>query len=402
MDLDSAVRRSSLLTLAFVEQLPYATGAGQEKKSLGHLARFLSFYFSGCYLWEGDHCLLRALHQDAGHHLAPGKAKLTCLGDANDVGALKAAEPGINLDEVASPAAHGDPSTLSETSLQEALHVPLLHGEDTAPLTKWNSKSTEDLVDDGWAERMVRLLLSEHTNIRKEALTAILKMAARIKDSSHDEKTQIWLLLSELSESSKTRVELGPVPSAFVAFTVHALEVLRSPLHPLYGKVNSFLTRSPVWLPEKLPLAHDILHGEPSEDDKYYSELAWLLGYLVDSLRTTFDLGVFHKKKWLEKVLALCGNPFLRSGLRTKVFKVLYRATCIEGGSTTLVTRFGVLGWLAAQRSACGATGDAAALEGLLRRVWETCDRKRVAAWSKGGAERLVARAAAPTAARAA
>ncbi|KAM4064723.1 nucleolar pre-ribosomal-associated protein 1 domain-containing protein [Hirsutella rhossiliensis] len=392
MKLESANPLSSLLTLAFVEQLPYATTSGEEK-DIYSLTRFLSLYFNACHLWEGGHLLLNTLHQDVDHHLTSNKAKLACLGDADDVEALKTAEPSIDGDEVASWAVSGDHSALSESSLQEMLHAPCLDGGDTAVLTKWNSKSAEDLVDDGWAVGLVRLLLSEHTNIRKEALTSILKVAARVKDSSHEEKTQIWLLLSELAESSKAQVESGPVPSAFVAFTMHALDVLRSPLHPLYRKVNSFLTRSPVWSLEKLPLAHDILHGEPSEDDKYYSELAWLLGYLLDSLRTASDLSVFHKKKWLEKIFALGSNPYLRSGLRTRVLRIVYRATFIEAGSTTLVTRFGVLGWLDAQRASCEATGEAAAYEGLMRRVWETCDQERVTAWSNGGMEELVARA---------
>lgn len=391
MELESPHRLSSLLTLAFVEQLPYATSEGEQKR-IKQLARFLSLYFSACSVWEGDHLLLRALHRNAGLDLTSNKAELACLGDADDVDALRAAEPLVDGDEVMSRAVNQDSSALSESSLQELLYVPCLDGGDTATLTKWNSKSAEDLVDDGWVVGLVRLLLSEHTNIRKEALTSILKVAARVKDSSHEEKTQIWLLLSELAESSKAQVGSGPVPSAFVAFTMHALEVLRSPLHPLYKKINSFLTRSPVWSLEKLPLAHDIFHGEPSEDDKYYSELAWLLGYLLDSLRTTFDLSVFHKKKWLEKIFALGSNPYLRAGLRTRMLRIVYRATCIEAGSTTLVTRFGVLGWLDAQRAACRATGEAVAYEGLMRRAWETCDQERVTAWSNGGIEKLVGR----------
>lgn len=394
MKLESADRLSSLLTLALVEQLPYATSSGGEK-SVGRITRFLSLYFNACYAWEGRHLLLETLHRDVGLHLTSSKAKLTCLGDDEDVEKLEAAEPSLDGDEGAGRAVHRDHSGVGESSLREMLHVPLLDGDDTATLTKWNSKSAEDLVDDGWVVGLARLLLSEHTNIRKEALTSILKVAARIKDSAREENTQIWLLLSELAESSKAQVESGPVPSAFVAFTMHALEVLRSPLHPLFRKVNSFLTRSPAWPLEKLPLAHDILHGEPSEDDRYGSELAWLLGYLLDSLRTAFDLSVFHKKKWFEKILALSSNPYLRSGLRTKILKIVYRATCIESGSTTLITRFGVLGWLDAQRASGGPTGDAATYEGLMRRVWETCDQDRVTTWSNGGIERLVGRRAA-------
>ncbi|KJZ78069.1 hypothetical protein HIM_02706 [Hirsutella minnesotensis 3608] len=394
----STTDRASLLSLTLVEQLPYATNSG-DKVAVRSLARFLSLYLTACRVCGDDAALLVAIHADAASHFTTAKAKLTSLGEAGDVEVVKAVEPVGEKKTVENHTTDGEDSVLSDANLQEMLQVPLLDCADTSALTKWTTKNAEDLIDDGWIVTMSRLLLSEHINIRKEALTSILKMAARIKESSHEEKMQVWLLLCELAESSKAQVEKGPVPSAFVAFTIHGLEVLRNPLHPLYPKLNSFLTRSPVWSLEKLPLAHDVLHGEPSEDDRYYSELGWLLDYLLDSLRTPLDLGVFHKKKWLEKIFALCSNPYLRTGLRTRVLRIVYRATCVEAGSTTLVTRFGVLGWLDAQR-AVGETADNAALcRGLMRRVWETCDRHRVAAWSSQGAGKLVDRAMAQPAA---
>ncbi|PNY24013.1 Uncharacterized protein TCAP_06067 [Tolypocladium capitatum] len=390
-NLPSGNRLSSLLNLAIVEQLPYATSSAG-KRTVRPLVRYLSLYFNACYVWEGDSPLLRALHQTIRDQMSASKSgsELAGLGDVGEVEVLKGAELDMSHDEPAARAANGDISALNESSLQDMLHIPFSQDLDTAALTKWTSKSPEDLVEDGWAVGLIRLLSSEHTNIRKEALTNILKMAARIKDSSYEDKTQVWLLLSELAESSRAQVELGPAPSAFTAFAIHSLEIVRSPLHALYPKINSFLTRSPVWSLEKLPLAHDILHGKPSEDDKYYAELAWLLTYLLDSLRTPFDLGVFHKKKWFEKILALGSNPYLRSSLRNRILKIIYRATCIEAGSSTLVTRFGVLSWLDAQRAACAAGEEAAVYEGLMKRVWETCDQERVAAWSNGGIEKLV------------
>ncbi|POR33652.1 Uncharacterized protein TPAR_06140 [Tolypocladium paradoxum] len=388
-NLPSGNRLSSLLNLAIVEQLPYATSSA-EKRTIRPLVRYLSLYFNACYVWEGDSPLLKALYRSVCDQLSANKSELAGLGDVGEFEVLKGAELNMGDDKPTARAANGHESALNESSMQDMLHIPFSQDADTAALTKWTSKSAEDLVEDGWAVGLIRLLSSEHTNIRKEALTNILKMAAQIKDSSYEEKTQIWLLLSELAESSRTQVELGPAPSAFTAFAIHSLEIVRSPLHALYPKINSFLTRSPVWSLEKLPLAHDILHGEPSEDDKYYAELAWLLTYLLDGLRTPFDLGVFHKKKWFEKILALGSNPYLRSSLRNRILKIIYRATCIEAGSTTLITRFGVLSWLDAQRAACAAEEEAAVYEGLMKRVWETCDQERVAAWSNGGIEKLL------------
>ncbi|KAM0323499.1 hypothetical protein ACHAQA_008779 [Verticillium albo-atrum] len=273
---------------------------------------------------------------------------------------------------------------LDDSALEAALHIPFAPEEDNSALLKWASKSVDDLIDGNYIPALIRLLWSPHTSIRQEALTNILKLAAKLKDSNYEEKDQLWLLLSELAESSRSLVAAGPVSSPLVAFALHSIDILKNPLHCLYTKVNTYLTRAPLWSPDKIPLAHDILHGEPSEDDRYYTELTWLLSYLLDGLRTPGDLAVLHHRKWFEKILALAGNPYLRTNLTTRVLRIVYRATCIEGGSTTLATRFGVVSWLEAQEAAWG--GDEAALcRALRRRVWETCDQERVGAWSKGG-----------------
>ncbi|KIE01048.1 ribosome biogenesis protein Urb1, partial [Metarhizium majus ARSEF 297] len=381
----------SLLNVVIMDQLPYALNAGDEKAA-NQLATFVSFYFSAVQASSKDVAPLERLYKDIENLFSTTSANLADLGNTKQVETLKKHD-GIQW-TTRKPVSGGEGEiegpTVNQAALEEMLHVPFLSDDDATVLTKWVSKGVEDMVEDGWAAGLVRLLASEHINLRKEALTGVLKMAAQIKDSSYEEKTQIWLLLSELAESSRAQVDIGPVPSAFIAFAIHALDVLKNPLHPLYPKVNSYLTRSPIWGLDKLPLVHDILHGTPSEDDKYYTELTWLFNYLLDSLRTPLDLSVFHKKRWFEKIFAVGSNPYLRSALRTRLLKLVYRATCIESGSTTLITRFGILSWLDSQRASCDVDETAAIYAALIKRAWETCDQDRVWAWSKGGVDQLL------------
>lgn len=384
----------SLFNVVLQEQLSFAVN-GSDKATITDIGKFLSLYFNALTISGESKSTLKVIYDKICDGLSTSKAiKMPSLGEKSEVKTLKS----IHVEDEVAPTASQSETTqpslaLDEAKLEEMLHVPFSNeNDDTSALTKWTAKNVEDLIEDDHAASLVKLLSSSHTSIRKEALTNILKMAAKINDSSYEEKKQIWLLLSELAESSKSQVDAGPVPSAFVSFTIHALEVLKNPLLPLYPKVNSFLTRSPLWTPEKLPLAHDILHGEPSEDDKYYTEVAWLLTHLLDSLRTPFDLGVFHRKRWFEKIFSLGSNPYLRANLRTRILRILYRATAIEGGSTTLITRFGLLSWLDGQRAACEAQAPehAAVYVALLKRAWETCDQGRVTAWSKGGVRRIL------------
>lgn len=379
----------SLLNVTFIEQLPFSMPSRDraEKKALG---KFLSLYLYAAAAGGEDKSFSQTLYDKVREILSTGSVKMKKFGEGSEAkllkshgtGAEEADDVGTKEDEIS--------AAMDQSKLKDMLDVSLPDADNTGALTKWSTKNVEDLVEDGWAAGLIRLLGSTFVNIRKESVTNILKMAAKVKESAYEEKEQIWLLLCEVAESSKGVVDSRPAPSAFPAFATHALDVLRNPLHPLYPKVNTFLTRSPVWSPEKLPLAHDILHGEPSEDDRYYTEIAWLLTYLLDALVLPADLDVFRKKQWFEKILVLGSNPYLRFNLRTKILRIVYRATCIESGSTTLVTRFGVMSWLDAQRAACDVGDEKAVYAALMTRVWETCDQAKVTSWSQGGVPRLL------------
>lgn len=322
--------------------------------------------------------------------------------------------------------------TLSPQALAERLAVPIPPSKDSA-LLKWSTKTPEELVEEGHAASLIWLLCSEHPSIRREALTNIAKMAAKIKDDSptYEDRDQVWLLLMELVETARepilhvhapTKGEEGQgqgqgqghdgLPSIIAAFAARALDVLSNPLHPLYAKINAFLTSGPSWAPDRVPLLRAILQQNSPGDDgdvhargRYYAELSWLLGLLLDGLRTPADVAVvFHRRRVFERLLAVPCNPYLGPGLRVLVLRVLYRATEIEGGSDTLVTRFGAVAWLVAQKAAVGVAGSGSGADGeanadaeaeaelyqaLIRRLWDTCDKERIETWSKGGVRRL-------------
>ncbi|KAK6957719.1 hypothetical protein Daesc_000507 [Daldinia eschscholtzii] len=273
--------------------------------------------------------------------------------------------------------------------LEQRLAVPITTIKDNS-LSKWTSKTPEELVEEGYASSLIRLLLSEHPSIRKEALVNIVKVAAKIKDSTYENNEQVWLLLMELTESARDSLSDGPLPSVIVAFACKALDVLINPLHCLYEKVNLFLTSGPVWSLDKIPLIQNILQEGPTEDGAFYSEVSWLLGFLLESLRTPADVALFHKRRVPERLFALTSNPFMGPNLRMQILRIVYRMTSIEGGSNTLITRFGAVSWLLAQRDIATDAVERGVYQALVRRLWDTCDQKRISAWSKGGVERIV------------
>ncbi|KAH8161167.1 hypothetical protein CIB48_g7096 [Xylaria polymorpha] len=349
---ESDIRTCPLL-MCMAEQLPFLVATSPEKDTLKQLAVFLQEY------------LRRSL--DAG--LLNGEPEVASL-STNET-------------------KQGAATRLSPQELEDKLAVPILTSKENS-LLKWSSKPPEELVEEGHAASLILLLSSEHVSIRKEAFTNVIKMAAKIKESTYEESEQIWLLLMELAESAKDLIAGGPLPSILVAFACRALDVLKNPLHCLYEKVNLFLTSGPLWQTDKIPLMKTILQDGPTIDGHYYTELSWLLGFLVDSLRTRQDVALFHQRKVYEQLFCLPVNPYMGPNLRTQVLRVLYRTTCIEGGSDTVITRFGAMSWLAAQKATSADDMEERLYQAMIRRLWETCDQKRIAAWSKGSIEKLI------------
>lgn len=417
----------SPLVVAIIEQLPFAAKA-DSKSTLDGLGLFLPRFLGYSTAAGESKPLLEAALAAMSKSFAKGLGKSLTVPKKHP---FKQAKGGKSTEAKSQDTNNTTPEgkklesgddvvALDSEQLERVLDLSDSLAADNSALVKWQSKSVDELVDESYAISLISLLASEHASIRKEALVNILKMASKVQQSEYEEKEQIWLLLSELAETAKVAAAsqpvnaVAPLPSTIIAFACHAVNVLRDPTHSLYPKVNSFLTRGPFWSVDRVPLADEVLSEEPAVGDSYYAQLNWLLAYLLDGLRTSKDLELFHKKRakgpLFERLLAVAGNPYMRTPLRMQVLRLLYRATKIEGGSTTLVTRLGVVSWLeellkmkkslsSATQSQGGGAGtnvvasedEVAVYKGLLKRIWETCDKGRVEGWSKGGVEGVIA-----------
>ncbi|KAM7206808.1 nucleolar pre-ribosomal-associated protein 1 [Naviculisporaceae sp. PSN 640] len=400
-DHSSNVSATSLIPFAALEQLPFVAKSG-DSGALQLLEKFLPM-FLGLLAAAGENkTLLEAVLQKMSTHFTKGASKLpsskssrALLGEDDS---LPKTEGTVNETTGAGANKRGPKETdsdMTDEELMQTLDSPDSLVADNSALMKWSSKTVDELVDEGYAVSLIGLLVSEHASIRKEALTNILKMAARIKQSEYEEKEQIWLLLSELAETAKgVRLEQEALPSPVVAFASHAVRMLKDPLSVLYPKINVFLTRAPVWTLDELPLVEEVLAEEPGSGDSYYPQLSWLLSYLLAGLRTEQDLELFHKKRAkgpvLERLLILASTSYMRLPLRLQILKLVYRVTKIKGGSTILTTRCGILTWLDMQQmsvaftsSSAGDENEARIYVALKKRVLETCDQGRVAEWRK-------------------
>ncbi|KAI9745706.1 MAG: hypothetical protein M1818_001242 [Claussenomyces sp. TS43310] len=371
----------SLLLLAIAEQWPFITKSDDSSR-IEAVARFIAYYLAYSMKISEDKRVLRALIKDMAV-LDPEKqyARSIIKGSRAIVDTLQLPswnEAAPKLEEKLS----ARPAETSDLVDVEASMLEPIEGnfDDHKAALRWVTKQVDEIVEEGHAGALIMLLSSPHIHVRKEAMINIAKLAAKTKESTYEEKQQIWLLFCEVMETARASVNKQPLPTTISLFTARAISVLSDPLHCLYPKLNKFLSRGPAWEVDRIPLMNSILNEPPALDDGYYPEVDWLLDYLRNALRTSADMLIYHKRHVFERLLSLYSNPYLTRELREKILKILFQATTVEGGSTTLVTRFSIVSWLRAQMRL--ENGPIKLLKALMSRILETSDGSRLLDWS--------------------
>lgn len=370
----------SLLLLAILEQWPFLVKSAGEA-ALVATAQFLSGFLAASIRIMEDKkvvdTIIRRLVTDCKLYPAVGRI---INASREFIDSIAIPEPEIHpsvLETAIDDNSAGDAERAK--ILANATEGPSIKTEDHSALMKWTSKDIEEVIDDGYAASLILLLSSEHLHVRKEAAINIVKVAAKLKESTLEEKDQIWLLLSEVAETARQVIDQEPMATIISLFASLAVAVLGDPVHILYSKINKFLSQSPTWPTDKIPLMHKILDDAPSLDDAHAEEVSWLLILMSSGLRTRKDMAIYHRRRVFERLLSIYNSSYLGHGLQDKILRIFFQATKIEGGSTTLITRFSTMTWLEAQIALTGGTS----LRVLMKEILKSCERKRVKKWSK-------------------
>lgn len=371
----------SLLHFVMVEQYPFVIKTTETSK-ITAVSNFIAYYLAASLKIGEDKDLLKSLVKSFAicAESLPSTAKqiekYKKLVDSIEI----AARPDVVVKKksATTDAAVEESQKFDITAKLAAVEQP--DYEDMSPLSKWAGKEIEPLIEDTHTTSLIHLLSSLTLSARVQALQALQKISFQLKSSTYPEKEPIWLLLCELLETAKPVIKEKALPCTISGFAALAVKVLIDPLHELYPKVNHFLTLGPTWDLDRLPLVHAVISQPPSLDDARYAELEWLLEYLLRSLVGPTELAIFHKRRIFEKVLGLYSNVYLSENLREKILQIIWQATEIEGGSETLLTRFGVVSWLGVETSTEGTTGLRARV--VLEKLLDTCNEERLEKWS--------------------
>ncbi|EDU42287.1 conserved hypothetical protein [Pyrenophora tritici-repentis Pt-1C-BFP] len=287
------------------------------------------------------------------------------------------------------------------------LEAPPVEDEKHMGLTRWRKKDLGEAIDDGDIGELVLCLCSEHAEIRIQAINNIRQLTTIIQSTGRNETgkadvteaqpsnnmdfdlQQLYLLLGELLETvDATGGEAFPYVGGVLA--ARCAGIVADPTHSLFSTVNRFLTASPAWDINSLLrfFWHRIVATQPDDDTTYHKEVEWYFDYLMDSLRTPADMELFRRSNIFEQLLSHYGSRSCPASAKDKMVRLLLRATHV-GGSTTLITRCGLIPWI--QMMLDGHDARHRALRTLAARVYETCDQEKVAAWGSDSIHNTVA-----------
>ena len=117
--------------------------------------------------------------------------------------------------------------------------------------------------------------------------------------STYPERSQLYVLLGEACETAQCVATNEALPYVASVLAAKLLPVLTDPLHHMYVKASEFLHKGPRWDVSKLPSywVSKVVQCEPASEEDYYAELAWVLDYLIDGLRSsTVSQSAMHKR----------------------------------------------------------------------------------------------------------
>ena len=408
----------SPLLMTFIEQWPFQNGDRATSCTVDTLAQWLSrFLYLLKVIGEDERILypVRDTLVSATKSTYKDVLQDTFLwkmGKERAKEALKLAT-GVDLSgserSTTSPAPWTEPEQPRGPRVELDLEVPPVEDEKHPGLTRWRKKELSEAIEDGDIGELLLCLCSEHTEIRLQAISSIRQLMKVVGQYSSQKLTeaddgraktgqtnqvgldmqQIYLLFGEVLESVDPA---GSEAFSYVGGVLAArcVSILADPTLSLFSTVNKFLAVSPCWNVDFLLryFWHHVVASDSSDGNTYHGQVDWYLDYLLDALRTPADMELFRKSNIFEQLLSHYSSRSCTARAKDKIVRLLLRATHV-GGSTTLITRCGLMAWVQMTLSSYEARHGV--LQTLALQAYETCDQEKVGVWSSGTMRQTIA-----------
>lgn len=214
-------------------------------------------------------------------------------------------------------------------------------------LVRYKKEEVTDLVHGEVLPKLFLSLCSSYPEIRKQGFAALEDVQNRVKESNADYKDQIWLLIIEVLETSRSTVDEAPLSYVAGCLATAALKVQLDAKHFMFRMINRFLLKDPYWHINKLPSYYlgKVLAPEKDEEENYWAKVEWVLTWLLDGLRRPADVKVLSSRNCFERILNIVTAPQTSPAAAGLVFQIVHRAMSV-GGAPGLIMNAGLGAWI--------------------------------------------------------
>jgi len=203
------------------------------------------------------------------------------------------------------------------------------------------------MVESGALGLAIAALSSRQHTVRSTGYHLLHRIHVQMSSSKLAAEKQVWIHLLDLikngvalAKSSKTCLRL---PSLVTIFLVRSVQILLTPLHPMYRAITGFILAKPALdlynIPEFLRLLH-------SREVNNLVEQRWILELIRDGVRDSMDYNLCVKNYVLKLLLSQWNCCLLSEDLQLLLLEVVEAVVGLEGPAGDLVKGQGLVSWL--------------------------------------------------------
>ncbi|GAA5910073.1 Urb1p [Sporobolomyces salmoneus] len=205
-------------------------------------------------------------------------------------------------------------------------------------------------LESGVLGTVIASLAATDNGLRKMARTTLALMYKKVEPLNFRERDEVVLLLAHCRNATFSPAG-EPIPSTIALFLAHCALQLGTPASPLYPTFTRFLLQRSTIDMRDVPMFYTMMYSSNSDEwaAAPREERGWMIRYLTEGLVRTQDWKIYRRRQVFELVASLFHSSRQDVPLRKLILEFIIRATTIPTAARELLSRNGLVGWIAAQ-----------------------------------------------------
>ncbi|GAA5837662.1 hypothetical protein JCM3766R1_000547 [Sporobolomyces carnicolor] len=217
--------------------------------------------------------------------------------------------------------------------------------EDTLKPQEWTT-----LLESGVVGTVIAALAAADDGLRTMARATLALMHKKVEPLTFRERDEVVLLLAHCRNATFSPAG-EPIPSTIALFLAHCAFQLGTPASPLYPAFTRFLLQRSTIDMRDVPMFYNMMYASKSDEwaAAPREERGWMIRFLTQGLVRTQDWKIYRRRQVFELVASLFQSSRPDAPLRKLILEFIIRATTIPTAARELLSRNGLVGWVAAQ-----------------------------------------------------